>query len=191
MLGSMPPLRGLSSYCLELSRAVSDLCNVEFLSFKSLYPSFVYPGRNLKDDTTFPEIFHKGLTVTKKLTWYNPVTWLTAGFFTKSDILHAQWWSLPLLLVYAFICLGFKLRGIPIVFTVHNVLPHEGSILYLTLTRVLFKLVNTFIVHTSYNADQMLRYYNISQNRIICIPHGTLDFYVKENNYCKIWVHPP
>ncbi|MCJ7772593.1 MAG: glycosyltransferase [Desulfobacterales bacterium] len=181
MLGTMPPLRGLSSYCLELSVAMSIFCDIEFLSFKNLYPSFLYPGRDLKDDNTFPNIPHKRISVKRSLTWYNPMTWLSAGLYTKADVLHAQWWSLPLFPVYAFICLGFKLRGIPIVFTVHNVLPHEKSSLYRTLTRVLFKLVNTFIVHTSHNVDQMFQCYNISKDRIIRIPHGTLDFHVKKH----------
>lgn len=180
MLGSMPPLRGLSSYCLELSGAISNFCSIEFLSFKKLYPSILYPGGNLKEDPTFPEAHYKRLTVKRHLTWYNPITWLIAGLYTKADLLHAQWWSLPLLPVYAFICLGFKLRGIPIVFTVHNVLPHEKHKFYLNLTRFLFKLVDYFIVHTDTNVEQMVHYYKISRNNISRIPHGTLDFHIKE-----------
>ncbi|MBW1849634.1 MAG: glycosyltransferase family 4 protein [Deltaproteobacteria bacterium] len=181
ILGSMPPLRGLSSYCFELSRAISNFCTIEFLSFKKLYPSFLYPGRDLKDDKTFPVVLYDRLTVKRKLTWYNPITWLIAGLLTKADILHAQWWSLPLFPVYVFICLGFKLRKKPIVFTVHNVLPHEKPTLYLTLTRFLFKLSDHFIVHTTNNVEQLSQYYSISKNRISCIAHGTLDFHIKKH----------
>lgn len=182
MLGTMPPLRGLSSYCFELSQAVSNLYRIEFLSFKSLYPSFLYPGRDLTNDDTFPTISNNRLSVKKNLTWYNPLTWLITGLFIKADLLHAQWWSLPLFPVYLFICLGFKLRRLPVVFTVHNVLPHERPALYLTLTQFLFKLVNHFIVHTSNNAEQMVRYYKIPKNRISVISHGTLDFHIKEHS---------
>lgn len=181
ILGSFPPLRGLSSYCLEFTRAILHFCNVKFLSFKKLYPSVLYPGSGLKNDDTFPEISDHRLDINRKLTWYNPIGWFFAGFRTKADILHAQWWSLPLFPVYAVICLGFKLRGIPVVFTVHNVLPHEKSLLYPMINRLLYKLGDHFIVHTSHNAQQMIRYYNISKNRISLIPHGTLDFHVRDH----------
>jgi len=180
MLGSMPPLRGLSSYCLELSNAISNLCNVEVLSFKSIYPSFLYPGGQLRDDHTFPHISTDRISVQRKLTWYNPISWLKAGLRTKADILHAQWWSLPLFPVYFVICLLFKLRKIPVVFTVHNVLPHEWKNLYLALTRFLFKLSDHFIVHTHHNIEQLKYHYNISKDKISCIAHGTLDFHVQK-----------
>jgi hypothetical protein len=38
MLGTLPPLRGLSSYCLELAPALASLVPVEFISFKKLLP---------------------------------------------------------------------------------------------------------------------------------------------------------
>jgi len=45
MLGSFPPLRGISSYCFELARSVaSNTWHVDFISFKKMYPVFLYPG---------------------------------------------------------------------------------------------------------------------------------------------------
>ena len=46
MLGSYPPLRALSSYCLELASSVADLAEVEFISFKKLYPAFLIRAVN-------------------------------------------------------------------------------------------------------------------------------------------------
>lgn len=181
MLGSMPPLRALSSYCFELSQAIADYGEIECLSFKRLYPSLLYPGRNLKKDPTFPKNSNTNIRVKRSLTWYNPLTWFWAGFFIKSDILHAQWWSLPLFPIYTIICIGFKLRRIPVVFTVHNVLPHEKSILYKPLTHFLFKFIDHFIVHTSSNVKELSHRYTISKDRISLIPHGTLDFHLKKN----------
>jgi len=78
--------------------------------------------------------------------------------------------------------LAFKLRKKPVVFTVHNVLPHERPNIYLALTRFLFKLGDHFIVHTTNNVEQLNQYYNISKSRISCIAHGTLDFHVKKRS---------
>jgi len=179
MLGSFPPLRGLSSYCLELSMALADRVQVEFISFKKLYPGFIYPGGDLKNDYTYPAITHKGLKVKRRLTWYNPLTWITGAIFTEADLLHAQWWSLPLAVTFACICAIFKLRGKPVVFTIHNVLSHERSQLYKTASRWLFKLGDHFIVHTEINRRQMKTHYGISSDRISLISHGSLDFHVQ------------
>ncbi|MFC1813515.1 glycosyltransferase [Thermodesulfobacteriota bacterium] len=179
MLGSLPPIRALSSYCLELALAAADLGKVEFISFKKIYPAFVYPGRDLKDDHTFPRINHSNLRIRRRLTWYNPATWIVEGMLTNAELLHAQWWSLPLCLIYAVVCAGFKLRKKPVVFTVHNVLPHEKSSLYYIISRILFKLGDHFIVHSDLNREQMIRCYHVPPERVTQIPHGPLDFHTQ------------
>jgi glycosyltransferase involved in cell wall biosynthesis len=181
ILGTFPPLRGLSSYCLAFSLALAELVGVEFISFKKLYPGFLYPGGGLAEDHSFPETTHRDLKVRRRLTWYNPITWLTEAVFSKTDLFHAQWWSLPLAAIYA--CMGaiFKLRNKPVVFTVHNVLSHERSRLYQLVSSWLFKLGDHFIVHTKKNGRQVEERHGISRDCISIIPHGSLDFHVKNH----------
>jgi glycosyltransferase involved in cell wall biosynthesis len=181
ILGSFPPLRALSGYCLELALAIAELGKVEFLSFKKIYPAFLYPGGDLKNDYTFPQIRHTCLRVNRRLTWYNPMTWIAAGLFSRADVLHAQWWSLPLWLVYVGVCGSFRLRGKPIVFTIHNVLPHESSFCHGLLCRMLFKLGNHFIVHSTPNRRQLITCYDIPAHKVTCIPMGPLDFHVPQD----------
>jgi len=181
MLGTLPPLRGLSGYCLELALAMADAVPVEFISFKKLYPAFAYPGGGLKDDYTFPPVEHADLKVSRLLTWYNPGGWAKAGLFNTAPLLHAQWWSLPLFPVYLMICGAFKVRGKPVVFTVHNTGSHEHSSLYRKVSSLVFRLGDHFIVHTSLNKEQLVADYGINAARISLIPHGTLDFNVKTN----------
>lgn len=181
MLGSLPPIRALSSYCLELSRAVADLGEVQFISFKKIYPSLFYPGGDLKDDQTYPPLNHRNITVKRRLTWYNPLTWLQAGFSTHGDLLHAQWWSLPLSPIYLVVGLGFRLRRKPVVFTVHNVHSHEKSVGYDFITKLIFKLGAHFIVHSKANRDQLIQQFNVSADCVTQIPHGPLDFHLQKN----------
>jgi len=181
MLGSLPPLRALSSYCLELSHAMAGLMSVNFISFKKIYPPLFYPGGDLKDDDTFPEVNQDGLQVSRQLTWYNPVTWVSEGLFTKGELLHAQWWSLPLFFVTLVICGGFKLRKKPVVFTVHNVMDHEKSKLYRVVSNIIFKFGDHFIVHSRKNKEQMIDYYGIPEDKISRIPHGALDFHLESD----------
>ena len=179
MLGTLPPLRALSGYCLELALAIADLGGVQFISFKKIYPASIYPGGELKNDYTFPAVRHPRLKVKRRLTWYNPITWVVEGISTKGDLIHAQWWSLPVSLICAIVCSGFKIRGKPVVFTVHNVFPHEDCYLHGILTRILFKLGDHFIVHAAQNKRQITEYYKIPPDRITHIPHGPLHFHVR------------
>jgi glycosyltransferase involved in cell wall biosynthesis len=179
MLGSFPPLRGISSYCYELATSVAgDGCQVEFISFKSMYPRFLYPGGDLEDDESFPTVSGNCLSVRRNLVWYNPVGWLLEGMKSKAALLHAQWWSLPLAPIYFCLCTLFKIRRKAVVFTVHNVLSHERSALFFYLSRFLFALGDHFIVHSELNRQQLIAYYGIPENAISLIPHGPLDFQV-------------
>ena len=179
MLGTLPPLRALSGYCMELALAIADLGKLEFISFKKIYPAFIYPGGELKNDYSFPLVRHPRLKVKRRLTWYNPITWVLEGMFTKGDLMHAQCWSIPVSLISSIVCSGFKIRGKPVVFTVHNVFPHEDCCLHGILARILFKLGDHFIVHAAVNKRQMTEYYRIPPDRITHIPFGPLHFHVR------------
>ena len=181
MLGTLPPIPALSSYCLEMASSLADLIAVEFISFKKIYPSFLYPGGGLKNDYTFPKINHPCIKIRRRLKWYNPLTWIRESFKTRGDLLHAQWWSLPLAPVYLAISIAYKIKKKPVIFTVHNVFPHEHSRLHHLVCRFLFKWVDFFIVHAVSNKDKLIRYFSISPERVSLIPHGPLDFHVPKN----------
>jgi len=180
LLGSLPPLRGLSSYCFELGKALVELGRIEFISFSKMYPARLYPGGDLRDDHTFPEIDHRDLRVRRRLAWYNPVSWLHEAFFAKGELLHVQWWSLPLSPIYAVVCLGFRLRRKPVLFTIHNVDSHESSRGYKAVCRLLFKLGDHYVVHSESNRKLLVSEYDVEPSKVTQIPHGPLDFHVKE-----------
>ncbi len=181
MIGTFPPIRALSSYCYELVNSLLCFGRIEFISFKCIYPSFLYPGGKPDDDHTYPEITATDLHIKRRLTWYNPFSWIIEGVRAKGEILHAQWWSTPLFFIYLTICLCFKLKKKPILFTVHNVLSHEKSFLYSKMSKILFGLGDHFIVHSYINKNQMSEYYGILPDKISVIPHGSLDFHVKRD----------
>jgi len=181
MLGTLPPIRALSSYCFELAHAVAGLCRVEFISFKRIYPSRLYPGGKPDDDHSYPEISNIDITIKRRLTWYNPFSWIVEGLSAGGDILHAQWWSMPLFFIYLTICACFKLKKKPVVLTVHNVRPHERSRLFVGMSTILFKLADHFIVHSRVNQRQMRAHYGIDPGKISIIAHGSLDFHVNRH----------
>jgi len=180
LLGTLPPIRGLSSYCLELTRALADECRVDFLSFQKLYPSFLYPGGDLKEDPTFPALKNSRVTVRRKLNWYDPTGWFMEGLTSRGALLHVQWWSLPLASVAAGVSLGFRLRRRPVVMTLHNVRSHEDSAWFDRACRGLCILADHVIVHTASSREVLSERHGVAAEKISVIPHGPLDFHVRK-----------
>ncbi|GAH33224.1 unnamed protein product, partial [marine sediment metagenome] len=58
LIGTLPPIKGLSPYCQELLKSLSENIEVEFIGFKKLYPDFLYPGGTRVKDNNYknPEI---------------------------------------------------------------------------------------------------------------------------------------
>jgi len=79
LIGTLPPIKGISPYCLELLKSLSKRVEVEFIGFKKLYPDFLYPGGTKVKDKNYiaPEI--KNAKIRNMLTYYNPRTCVWAG----------------------------------------------------------------------------------------------------------------
>ncbi len=177
MLGSMPPQRGISTYCLELAASLGDQVQLEVLGFRQMYPAWLYPGGEPPLDATFPEPPSANIRIRARLTWYNPFTWIGEGLVPAADLLHVQFWSLPLLPLTLTVMLLFRLRGKPVVLTVHNVSSREYDSLYQTGLALLLRLANSVVVHTMAQAKQLVRRHRWSRNKVRRIPHGVLRMY--------------
>jgi glycosyltransferase involved in cell wall biosynthesis len=175
MLGSMPPIGGISAYCLEICRALASNSQLEFISFKRMYPKALHPGGAVEDHS-MPRINSINLRIHRRMTWYNPISWLIQGALAKGELLHVQWWSWVLAPPFAVIMTFFRLRRKPIVTTIHNVRPHEDSLFSSAARRLIFALSDHFIVHSTRNKKDMHHYFQIPKHRISVIPHGLLSF---------------
>jgi glycosyltransferase involved in cell wall biosynthesis len=91
----------------------------------------------------------------------------------RPDVVHVQWlrWRLEIALLAA-----LRLAGVPIVFTVHNVMPHEPSIADYPYHWMLYRLADRLIAHTDGTCDELVRGFRLRQSRIAVIPHGRHEF---------------
>lgn len=174
LIGTLPPLKGISPYCQELLKSLSEKTEVEFIGFKKLYPDFLYPGgTKIKDENyRIPEI--ENAEIRNILTYYNPLSWIWAGVTLKGHIVHFQWWAYPLAPIYIVILILAKLRKKKVIITVHNVLPHEKKILNNFLNWIILYFGDKLIVHSENNKKYLTKFYNIPGENIFVIPHGVL-----------------
>lgn len=175
LIGTLPPIKGISPYCQELLESLSKKVKVEFIGFKKLYPDFLYPGGTaVEDSNKYNTNLMKNAVIRNILTYYNPLSWIWIGFTIKGKIIHAQWWSHVLAPVYFVVLSICKCRRKKIIITVHNVLPHESSKLNKFLNGVVLCWGDMFIVHSTRNIEEMNRIFGVPEEKIIRIPHGIL-----------------
>ena len=94
----------------------------------------------------------------------------------KPDIIHVQW--IPLVAegvpVRVLVPRLAKRRGIKLVYTVHNLLPHDsGPSLHKTFAEV-YRLMDALICHTQETKDRLIEEFGLEDQKIWIIPHGPL-----------------
>jgi len=177
MIGALPPLKGNAYYCMRLSSEIAESIEVNFISFKRLYPNFLYPGGVIDSDKRFQVKERKNLKIWRIISYLNPLSWIRTAFLTSTSVVHLQWWSLPLAPVYLVILLLLKLKKKKIIFTVHNVVPHEKSPIDQWLTSMVLSFGNKFIVHTEDSREKLAKAFQISKDRISVIHMPVHDMY--------------
>lgn len=96
----------------------------------------------------------------------------------KPDVMHIQWWKLWSL-DYIFLSL-YKKYAKQIVFTAHNLVPHNtGERMKHKCTKY-YKKVDKIIVHDNNSKRELISDFGIAGNKIGVIFHGILDFKVDE-----------
>ena len=180
MVGTFPPIKGISEYCVHLAGALGRRIEVDFVGFSHIYPEWLYPGGTKEQDDTLRAPSAPSLAVRTPLAWFNPFGWFLTGLTVPGAVCHVNWWTYFLAPVVLTLLLGVKLRRTPVVMTVHNVLGHETNPLDRLLTRLAFLFPDRFIVHTGENRRQLIEVFGIPGGRIVVIPYGPLDFYADE-----------
>lgn len=173
MISSLPPFKGISKYTVGLLQGMAKNEYIEVIHFKSLYPDFLYPGG--AKDKSFKPLDLNNVLQQQLLSWYNPLSWINAGFSVKGQIVHIQWWTYVLAPVYIVILLIVKwIRNKIVVITVHNVKPHEGGFIKNLANKLVFLFGDHFIVHADKNKKTFTNSYGISSEKISIVPHGIL-----------------
>jgi glycosyltransferase involved in cell wall biosynthesis len=183
MVGAFPPQsQGIQDYCREIAEGIGAHTSIHAVGFRAMYPSFLFPGvRQAMDPTKAPPAAPY-LTTEHRLAWYNPLGWVVRALTMRADVLHVQWWSLPLWPVMMTFAVIARLRSIPIAVTVHNVLPHERSRLFVPATRALCWLAHGVFVHSHVNGRQLRDRYGVAPERIEVVPMPVTCANVKPDN---------
>lgn len=177
MVGSWPPVPGISAYCFELAHAVGAIAPIEFLTFSRMYPDFLYPGGRVPRDDSFPSADPGRVRLHRSLVWYNPLGWVSWALASRADLLHVQFWSLPLAPVLATLMAGHRSRGKPCLLTVHNLSDHERRPAFEAALRTLVGLASGIVLHAGDDSHWIAERCRRKGKPVWRLPHGALELY--------------
>ena len=131
ILGTAWPYRGgLAAFNERLAKQfVMEGHEVEVVTFRLQYPGFLFPGKTQYSHEVAPE----GLKITREINSCNPLSWIKVGKRLKKeapDLLISCYWMAFFAPCYGVIQNIVKRNGkTKCIALVHNMIPHEPSIL--------------------------------------------------------------
>jgi glycosyltransferase involved in cell wall biosynthesis len=127
---------------------------------------------NLRGDNLSPQSFIiKAWNIGK---YYIRLLWYTAH--TQSEIFHIQWENSISLFDRTILILYYKLFGIKLVHTAHNIYKdaRDGRAAYVgrISLKIMYHLMDCIIVHTQKMKEELCLLFTISPEKVVVIPHG-------------------
>ena len=182
IIGTLPPIKGISEYCLQQTESLSNLCQINFINFHSIYPEFLYPGGETKEiNWNYKFEKSESVKVSSIINWWNPISWIRAGFAISSKIVHLHWWSYILFPIFITIILIAKLTNKSVIVTAHNTKGHESNRVDFLSSKLIFNIADKVIVHADNNKEQLMDVFGICKDKIKVLPYGVLDSYLDKN----------
>ncbi len=155
MIGPVYPYRGgIAHYTTLLAQALTRGGHeLQLVSFSRQYPAFLYPGQSDRDPSNVPLRVAAEYLLDPLYPW----TWQrsAAAILAKlPDIVLIHWWSTFWAPAYS--ALAHRLnRYTPVVFLIHNVLPHETRPWDRWLARLALRQGSAFIVQAPHEQEKL------------------------------------
>lgn len=169
MIGPVYPYKGgIAHYTGMMSRNLAKEHEVINISFKLLYPGFLY-HREQKD---FGNDACKIEDTRFLINSINPFSWIRAAHHINQihpDLVIVQWWH-PFLSPAYWSMLKLLRKNIRVLFACHNILPHESFPMKKLLTKSVLRQGDCYIVHAESSAAELLSLVKSADYRRTYIP---------------------
>ena len=157
-------------YIVNLVWGLSDICEVDLIG-SSKYSKYKFNSNvrfiNLRGDHDSNTSFlNKFIRINK---YYLKLIWYLMG--TRIKVVHIQW--IHFYVEGIIISLFARSLRKKVVYTVHDVLPHDRNTL---INRIIFGLIyrsqNILIAHTRYIKERLINEFRIPEKKVHIIKHG-------------------
>ncbi|HEX7976379.1 MAG TPA: glycosyltransferase [Anaerolineales bacterium] len=175
IVGPVYPYRGgIAHYTTLLAQAFARQHETRVFSFRSQYPSWLYPGQSDRDPSQEPLRVAAEYTLSPLAPW----TWLQAERQIarwQPDLVVAAWWTTFWAPALGMLAFGLRRRGIPLVFLIHNVLPHETRPWDAPLARFALGQGRYFLVQTGREQERLAAL--LPGRQAVVAPHPVYDMF--------------
>ena len=174
IIGTAYPMRGgIAQYNSILFKYLSEKNDVKIFSFKRQYPEFLFPGKTQYEigEPAFKIPEDKNVISVDSI---NPFNWFFTALKIRKenpDLLIYKYWIpffAPCFFTISFLVKMF--RKTKVLFICDNVIPHEKRIGDKFFTKLVFSVVNYFIVQ-SRTVENDLKKFNKSEKPYKLSPH--------------------
>lgn len=147
IVGTSHPYRGgIAAFTDRLATEfVRECVDIEVVTFKLQYPSFLFPGKTQYSDAKAPE----GLSIARKVNSINPLNWIKVGKEIRKknpDIVVFTYWMAFFAPCFGKIARVIKRnRHTKCIGLIHNMIPHEKSILDKMFLPYFVKVMDGFV----------------------------------------------
>lgn len=183
-LGPTHPIKGgIAHYTTLLVEHLRKRHHVDFYSFRYQYPKWLYPGTGQFDSS------EKSITIENERIFHS--LWMPSWNHivrqikkNDHDLLLTAWWTYFFAPQYAHINRRIRKAGKKVMYICHNVKQHENRPMESFFTRMAFKDVDYFIVHSKEDHDNLLEY--IPDANVKINVHPTYDHFANIYDLNKI-----
>ncbi len=177
IVGTAWPYRGgLATFNDRLAREfLNEGCDVRIYTFTLQYPSFLFPGKTQFSDESAPE----GLVINRTINALNPVTWIATGLKIRKfspDIIIFCYWMAFFALCFGTIAKTAKKCGAKMIGLIHNMIPHEPTILDKLFPKSFVKQMDGFVCMAKSVKDD-IRKFDDTFKPVVVSPHPLYDHY--------------
>jgi D-inositol-3-phosphate glycosyltransferase len=177
IVGTAYPYRGgLAAYNERLAREfVKQGNDVEIYTFSLQYPSFFFPGKTQFSDDEAPS----ELKIIRKINSVNPLNWIETGKEIKAkkpDKIIFCYWMAFMAPCFGTIARYVKCKNTKCIALVHNMIPHEPTLLDKLLPGYFVKAMDGFVAMTNSVVDDISKFDKKHKPKLVS-PHPIYDHY--------------
>lgn len=178
IVGTSHPYRGgIAAFTDRLAKEfANEGVDIELVTFKLQYPSFLFPGKTQYSDAKAPE----GFQIERKVNSINPLNWIKVGKDIRKknpDIVVFTYWMSFFAPCFSKIAKVVKKnRHTKCIGLIHNIIPHEKSVLDKLFAPRFVKAMDGFVTLSKSVLDDVKSLDN--QNKPKCfVPHPLYDHF--------------
>jgi glycosyltransferase involved in cell wall biosynthesis len=178
IIGPVYPFRGgIAHHTTLLAKALRQATHdVNIISFKQQYPSWLYPGSSDRDPSSQPLSIDATYTLEPLAPW----TWIRAAediIHQAPDLVIITWWTT--FWAPAFTWLGARLRHAKIkqIYMIHNIYPHEQRFFDRFLVSLALRQGQGFLLQAENEREKLIKLIKKPVPIVDC-PHPAYDFFI-------------